>query len=544
MSRLCRVMALACARGVERRAGCCASLALVAMVWLVPVQPLAAQDIWVATEVELGDEGKQPALAGRVADGLRAKGRDVMSSAAAASEFSRHHSRAAVRPSNEELKQMDDALRELADHLASEDLDKAREVITALNAARPEALDVLNRPADRARRRFQICLLTGHLLAKQGHKSEAFDQVEICAREFPGFEPQRSRYLPSSMREFLAAAQRKLKAIKPSSLTIDVTSPAEGCKALVNGIEAGPIPATVADMRADKVRVQLECGSNLGRIYPVTLKPGKNELRIDPALDDAVVTDNGLKLRYADRTHARELVTAHAAEIGRAVQANVVVAVIGNELRRIDVATKKLSAVALVRSGSFDRAVADLLIRSEDAAFEPPDPGAEPAGRDADPGARARQDLGPPGQDAAGDGPPRDEAPAPSKAPTAKPSQDSSLYATLGWAGVGGTALGAATSIVAWRLRDGAVNRYNECDPDKAPADMSGGAPCDAEYNSYVSSHNLLIGSLVATGVFASVATMFFVLDATRSDHAESPRAKNGCGAGPGDIGVACTLQF
>src|SRR5688500_5911623 len=109
MSSSCRV--IRCFHNPWGGRGC--SLALVAIAWLAAVRPLAAQDIWLATEIEIADEAKDPALVARVAETLRAKGHNVMSSAAAASEFSRHHSRAAARPSNEELKLLDEALREL-----------------------------------------------------------------------------------------------------------------------------------------------------------------------------------------------------------------------------------------------------------------------------------------------------------------------------------------------------------------------------------------------------------------------------------------------
>ena len=82
-----------------------------------------------------------------------------------------------------------------------------------LRQVQPEALDFLNRQSERARRRFHICLLLGHLISKVDQQDEALAQVRTCASDFPGFEPELSRYQPSSMRSFFERAHGKVKAV-------------------------------------------------------------------------------------------------------------------------------------------------------------------------------------------------------------------------------------------------------------------------------------------------------------------------------------------
>src|SRR5690349_3851736 len=106
------------ARGIQVACGRVA-IALLVGLWLSlgAARPVAAQELWLATEVQIGGETADAGLTSRVADSLRKQGRSVMSAAAATTELAARHSRASVRPSDDEQRQLDGILRELADHL-------------------------------------------------------------------------------------------------------------------------------------------------------------------------------------------------------------------------------------------------------------------------------------------------------------------------------------------------------------------------------------------------------------------------------------------
>jgi hypothetical protein len=50
--------------------------------------------------------------------------------------------------------------------------------------------------------------------------------------------------------------------------------------------------------------------------------------------------------------------------------------------------------------------------------------------------------------------------------------------------------------------------------------------------------------SAIAGGAFLSAAVVFFVLDGTSGGGSETATAAPACGAGPGDLGIACQLKF
>jgi len=231
------------------RLGTSAAALLPLLVQADPAQ--ADDDLWLVTRVELGAaRAEELEAAARLGPLLRARGLEVLDAASAAAEFERKHSRHATRLPPAEINELDAALRTLADDLASENLGAAEQALADIEALSPDIRDQLNHDQQRARRRFHICLLAAHLFSKEGYAVEASGQVRKCARDFPGLAPEQGPYLPDSIRTFFARADRELESIARASLHVELESAdTDACRVRVNGIDRGPTPASMDDLR-------------------------------------------------------------------------------------------------------------------------------------------------------------------------------------------------------------------------------------------------------------------------------------------------------
>lgn len=469
-----------------------------------------AEQIWLVTEVRTGGDQSAPAgTTERVEQLLREREQNVLDNSAAAAEIERNHSRPPVRMQPEQLEQLDAALRTLADHLASENLAEARTALEGVERLTPDARDYLNRQLTRARRRFHTCLLAAHLFAKEGYDDDAFQQVRRCASDFPGLEPEEGPYLPESIRAFFARARQELQSIRPALLHIDVVGGGGSrCRARVNGIDKGALPATIADIRADEVRVQVDCDKRVGRIYAHRVEPGDNVLRIDPRLDRALETQSALLLHYADGVSARDQRVEHSARLGLAVNATQVIQVMADRVYRIDVESKEEIASAPIDSSasasSLSSAIAELL---------------------------------------------EAEAPSGEPAPDAAVAKDSSTrsnaaFAPLAWVSVGLAGVAAVTTVIAWQVRESAADDFNreDCVDSDDPERPTRAETCGNALDTVDSAETAMVVSGITAGAFLGMATVFFVLDATTGGSAE-PSAST-CGNGPGELGVQCRWAF
>lgn len=487
------------------------ALSVLALAWGV-TSTASAQQSWVVTEVRAGDastDSSQSAL--RVTEILRSRGIPVIDGRAAASELEHKHSRTPVRLQPEELARLDAALRTLADHLASENLPEARTALEAVERLTPDARDYLNRQVNRARRRFHTCLLAAHLFAKEGYDDDAFQQVRKCARDFPGFEPEEGAYMPESIKSFFSRAREEMQTIRPASLDVGVdveAGMADRCRVRVNGIDKGTAPAKIVEVRAEAVRVQLECDGRTGRIYSVPIHPGDNSITLDPRLDQALDTRSTLVLHYPDAQEARELRVEHGLEIARAIGASHMLQVFGGKLTRLDVATHTEVAEADLSEVSLEDGVHEVL----DAK---PSRGALLAGSDP---------------------PRRDDS-----------SRGSSVFAPLAWVSLSGAVIAGATTFVGWRVREGAAEDFNDeqCLDGEDPTRPTRASKCADALGTVHTGEAVMLAAGISAGVFAGLATLFFVLDANSGDSIESASATASlCTSGPGEVGIACRVQF
>lgn len=473
---------------------------------------LASDNLWLVMRVDVDSAKPDEVEASRkLPQLLRSRGLDVLDGPGASSEFERKHSRTSRPVSAKQSADLDASLRKLADELASENLEHAQELQTAIDALSPDIRDQLNHETQRARRRFHICLLTAHLFAKEGYQNESSEQVRKCARDFPGLEPEQGPYLPDTIRKFFAHAHEELERIRPSSVHVDLENySVKDCRARVNGIDRGPTPATVDEVRTQRVRIQVDCGQQPGRIYEVELVPGDNSFRIDRDLDRAVQTYPALGLKYTDPQAAQDSRLLHSLRLARAVGAAYVLQLYKTALHRIDVATRRDTLVGELTT-PLDQLVDSML--------------STPAvSNDSQSNVLA--------------------------APASGPSRPATPFATLGWITAGAAVLTGVGVIVAWRVREGAVGKFNQKSPDETTHSCSGRfakvpdeqpATCPGLLDDADAAQNAM-KVLGFTGIaLAGIATTFFVLDATHQSHEHAARS---CGPGPGQLGVSCRLAF
>jgi hypothetical protein len=483
---------------------CCALSALTAAA-----SARASDGLWLITRVDVG--AAKPAevdASRRLTQLLRARGYDVLDGAGAGSEFERRHSRAVKELPASKVTELDAALRKLADELASENLEQAQKLIADIEVLSPDIRDQLNRETQRARRRFHICLLAAHLFSKEGYQNESLEQVRKCARDFPGLEPEQGPYLPESIRKFFVHAHTELERIPPSAVHIDVENgSAQNCRARINGIDRGPTPATVDAVRTQRIRVAVDCAEQSGRIYDIALEPGDNSIRIDLELDRAVQTQPALGLRYADAQAAANNRMLHNLRLARAINASYVLQIWNGELHRIDVAARKDTML-----GELTTPLEQLIDGMEAAQ-------SSGAGLEAPPLAISGSDG----------------RPAP--------------FRTLGWVTAGAAVLTGGGVFIAWRVREDAVLEFNDESRGEeetcsrrfaALAEQPPDCPEHLERADAAESVMYVLGfSAIA---LAGLAATFFLIDA-QQDTDESVAAQ-GCGPGPGELGVSCQLRF
>jgi len=331
----------------------------------------ARDDVWLVLPVGAPDEPDRETVSD-VTGALRQASVEVIDPERAASLFEQRHSRAPVRLQPAEVDKLQEAIGQVSHHLALENLNEARQALSVLQQLTPEVSDYLNRKLERAEQIFQACLLMAHLLRKGGYRDKAYYQAGECARSFPGFEPDPQHYPPYIIGLFRRAAA-EVQASAPATVRIDATS-GEECRARINGVDWGPIPSRVPGIRADEVRVQVECGEIMGRIHRKRIQPGQNEFLIDTRFDRAVQTDTGLWLRYSDPEQGDRQRLQDTIRVARVVGAAQVALVdpASGRIFRIDVPSARYAAFRALEGRILAGAVAELLdLRVEPTAERP-----------------------------------------------------------------------------------------------------------------------------------------------------------------------------
>jgi hypothetical protein len=118
-------------------------------------------------------------------------------------------------------------------------------------------------------------------------------------------------------------------------------------------------------------------------------------------------------------------------------------------------------------------------------------------------------------------------------------------FAPLAWISLGGTVVGGAATIIAWQIREPAADDFNaeNCVVEDDPTRPTRAQTCSDSLGTVKSAETAMVIGGIATGVFAALTTVFFVLDATVGGSVEHASA-GPCMPGPGDIGLACRVAF
>jgi hypothetical protein len=308
------------------RAICALGLALLAQARPLPVHAQTPER-WLFVPVVAGDKTKSvdaAALSGELEAELRGTGQAVLPNGTAANQFDAQHSSEPPQLGNDELRRLSKSVSQAARHLALGELPEAQRSMESVNALGPAARDILNRENTRARRIFDNCLTIAYLYEREEQHQPALRQMLECSRNFPGSRPEGRAY-PAEMRRLFEEATLQLSQSQSASLRV-ASAGRNGCTVRLNGLDVGRSQVQLAEVRVGTTRVQLECeAGSPGRVHHLELKPGDNELAVDPAFDSAVHSQGSLWLAYPNERERDKRAADDARVIGRALGATRVV---------------------------------------------------------------------------------------------------------------------------------------------------------------------------------------------------------------------------
>jgi hypothetical protein len=303
----------------------------------------------------------------------------VVLNSSAASLVEAKHSSEPVRIDPDRLSELERTIDAGQNHLAMAERKKAAKAMQEVQALSAAERDFLRREPMRARKLFDICMMTVSLLLREKQQGEAEKQLAACADAGPGFFPPQKR-VPPDLQELVRLELERRKQSPSGALT--VTSTAAGCAVRLNGSVVGSTPAKFEHVPVGIVHVQIECdASTPGRTHALTIEVGDNHLDVDPAIEAALRTRDALWFEFATdaiRQHARsgiqELLT-HVLERPRIVlllidkqRANVTVKPIADFAQR-----GGLSALRFA-GGAYDSTALSAAVRELRAAFPAPPP--------------------------------------------------------------------------------------------------------------------------------------------------------------------------
>ncbi|HKP61538.1 MAG TPA: hypothetical protein VJV78_32635 [Polyangiales bacterium] len=319
-------------RSLPRHARPCGTLkwwsAIGIVLCLVVAGPVRAQssERWLLLPVLAGEKSKAPepaAIVRELESELRGAGRPSLSNATAGGMFESQHSSEPVQLGSDELRRLSKQVSTAARHLALGELPDAQRAMESVNALSGPARDYLNRETARARKIFDNCLMASYLWERAEQHQPALRQMLECTRSFPGFRPEGRAY-PAEVRRLFEEAALQQSQLEPSALRVQSVG-RNGCGVRLNGMDVGKSPLLLNEVRSGNARVQLECDpGSVGRIHNLELKPGDNEVSIDPLFDAAVHSQGGLWLAYPNERERDKRAAADAQTIGLALGVRVV----------------------------------------------------------------------------------------------------------------------------------------------------------------------------------------------------------------------------
>jgi hypothetical protein len=262
------------------------------------------------------------AAADRLQQALVAEGAQVWTPTEAAKRFEDEASMPPTVLGDADLQRWTSLSGRAVDDLAEGDYQKARKKLNAAQKISRDAIEVLNRDQERARRVFDTCLYNVRAVLATESESRARSVARECRRLVPRAEP--SPYMHPPAVTALLDEIDALQAKQSGELRVD--SLPSGCPARLNGVLLGETPVSMGDLFPGEYRVQVECDpAERGRVHLVTVGAGRAEQLVDTRFDAALTSRPSLELHYAKRGEAAKHRLSDARQIAKAVSANQLV---------------------------------------------------------------------------------------------------------------------------------------------------------------------------------------------------------------------------
>lgn len=317
--------------------------------------PSMASADWIVIAAGVGDDGPV-AEAATISESLEA-----MSALDAARAVDRALGVAPITASDEEvgeLRAADEAIllavadgrNDTALRLANEELERVVPRIAALGRRSQASQHIAN-----------ICLYATRA-ALQSSEAEGDAMATRCVSLVPDLVPNRQLHPPTVL-ESIGRVRARLEQREP---TLTIRGSVEGCAVRVNGRRVGETPQVALHAPDGNAVVQVECAQSPGRPTEVTVPA---ELELDVALQRAVRTDGGLRLRYPSVVTIREMSPGHVRSLTAMSGASrgVIVSQEGDSL--VLTGTHSSARVAADDASAIERAV-DALREGEDLIEE------------------------------------------------------------------------------------------------------------------------------------------------------------------------------
>lgn len=350
------------------------------------------------------------------------------------------------------------------EHAAYGRRSEARNEARAVLSIAERSMETLNRESNHARLVLDACLTLVRVDLQAKDRASALEQAKRCRRLVPDLLPKESTH-PAEVIGALAEADNQLRRAGAAELTVQ--TPGESCPIFMNGRRVGTTPFQVEGSSPGEWRVQVECGSDISRIHPVTLGSKPITLTIDAKRDQRIDDRDILALRYASEADEREALAGDARALAEDLNVSQLVLVrargAGDALLvRWD---RKRARVVATASLLLDDRGIESLLREEKVEGVPE--GFATAGATADQGPAAHQ---PEGEAVPDDGATKATAESPSPdaseqdtdlQPSDSPSSQRRIWTWV----LGGASVAAAGAAIATGFAARAkVDEYKNCE--------------------------------------------------------------------------------
>jgi hypothetical protein len=200
---------------------------------------------------------------------------------------------------------------------AAEQLGQARELLR-------RAIDSFEEERKAAETLFRAHMYLAFTLRAQGgdFAPQAVEAMKEALRTFPNLEPAFSEYGPENIR-FYREVKKQMEQAPTARLR--VRTPGEQASVYMNGRLVGVTPLDLRRVYPGYYRLHLREGTASSRAHVVEVKAGDTDLDIDFSLDQALRSDAGTPLVYANAAERRARHARHAARLGRLLDAQTVV---------------------------------------------------------------------------------------------------------------------------------------------------------------------------------------------------------------------------